>query len=136
MICPDFERLGNEAQKIHRDRLNMLIESGIYNLIILHGDYDLIGGDIMGIDSRFSGEPIVRLKASRSKQGSKVFYREIVNFTFDGETLSIDGVHPIFSGQIPTDEADRERIIGGAIKEAFENPKRIVVTDFDPRKLY
>ena len=136
MSNPDLDRTRIEAEDIHRARLSELIELGIYGLIFQHGNYSQIGGDIMQINSEFNGEPIVRLKASRSKQGEETFYREEVELIYDGSILSINGAHPIFSGQIPTDETVREEVIGRQIKDAFGNPKRKIITGFDPRKFY
>jgi len=136
MPTPDFDRVHSENEKTHRSRLNKLISLGMYDLILLHGSYRQIEGDAANINSEFNGEPTVRLKASRSKQGEGVCYREVVELIYDGVTLSINGAHPIYSGQIPIEKTVRERVIGEAMDDAFRNPKRIIITDFDPRLFY
>ncbi len=133
---PDFEPTHAKTQRIHGARLNELIGLGIYELILKHGDPHQIGGDGINIDSRFRGDPKARVKVSRSKQGEGVLYREVIEVTYDGTTLSIDGAHHIYSGQIPLGDTIREEVLGEALDDAFSNPSRTIITDFDPRKFY
>lgn len=123
-------------REVYETRVRRLTALGIIGLIFKQVDSGQVNADGLGIDFAFKGEPFVTVKVLRSKQGKGIFYKEEVVIEYDGEELSINGAHQIFLGQIPKNKRNREEVIGGAIKNAFENPKRTVIANFDPRKFY
>ena len=124
---PNFSQ---ENRRLHDLRQWQLIEYGIVELIIRYGDCARIGGQTSGLDFRFTGGPIARVKAQRAKQGDGIFYGERIEVSYDGTILSVDGAHPIYQGPIQTED----NTVSDAIREAWDNPERTVITDFNPRK--
>lgn len=124
MSRPDSGTTRSKIHHIFSTRLTELATLGIHDLIFEHGNPINVGADGLKVASKFSGEANVVIVASRSTQVEGIIYREDVILEFDGIDLVIYGAQQVFSGKIPADETTRNKIIGGAIRKAFDNPKR------------
>lgn len=136
MSSPDSEHVKSTTREIHSANLKMLMGLDIHTLVAVHFNPDQIGGDAMNINQDFNGELTARIKVIRQKTGKEYFYAESVEISFDGQTLSIAGAHPTYLGPMPPRGKKRKTIVENALKDAFENPQRRVITDFDPRGYY
>ena len=125
MPSPDFDTTRRGIHRTFTTRLTELAKLGVHDLIFEHGKPTKIEADELTVTSEFLGEPNVIIVASRSKQGEGISYREDIILEFDGSDLVIYGTQQVFSGKIPTDKTTRNKVIGEAIIEAFNNPKRI-----------
>ncbi len=120
-----------ENLRLHNLHLQELIQYGILELIIQHGDSQVRGQSLSRINLSFGGEPIASVTALRTKQEDDIFYGESIDVSYDGAVLCVKGAHPTYQGPIQADGG----VINKAIREAFdEYPKRTIITDFNPRK--
>lgn len=133
-----LEPLIVEWKSTHQKRLNELIDLGVYSLIM--ANISLTKGtpvETISISSAFRDDPAVHIRVLRSKQQEDIFYSEGISVDYDGKFLTIKGskLTPTFDAEIPQGRKAINRQIGGALRKAFRDPKRVIDTNSNPRNL-
>lgn len=112
----EFNELRPSANFLHNERQKELIEIDMVCLVINNSNTK--PGDNLEIDMEFKGNPEVLWDVRRNTKENTLFSR--IHLIFDGSILTIRSREIHFKGVIPSEEKDRDLILGKAIRDSFE----------------
>ncbi len=115
----ESHKLQPNAETAFNENFQKLLDSDIFTLIVKNSEITS-GKHALTIDMGFQGYPEIVLGICRTRNERSELKPRNVQITFDGFILTIKNHGTHFRGFIPSNEENRNLVLGRAIRNSFD----------------